>query len=64
VAAAPAAHRFHFPPSAARAVKSAFYDGPVRKTELEAIAMPMLESYDVALTETTPGFIAEVSAVG
>jgi hypothetical protein len=45
-------------------MKSAFYDGPVWKNELEAIAMPMLESYDVALTETTPGFVVDLSAVG
>ena len=36
-------------------MRSAFYDGPLWKNELEAIAMPMLESYEVALTETVPG---------
>jgi hypothetical protein len=38
-------------------VKNAFYEGPVWKGELEAIAMPMLESYDVALTELADGFV-------
>jgi len=36
-------------------MKNAFYEGDLWKNELEAIAMPMLESYDVVLTETTPG---------
>ena len=36
-------------------MREAFYEGPVWKNELEAIAMPMLESYDVTLCETTPG---------
>jgi hypothetical protein len=44
-----------FPSLAARdEMKSAFYDGDLWKQELEAIAMPMLESYDVILTETVP----------
>lgn len=38
-------------------LKEAFYEGPVWKGELEAIAMPMIESYSVVLTETTPGFV-------
>jgi hypothetical protein len=38
-------------------MKSAFYDGDEWKNELEAIAMPMLESYSVALTSTTDGFV-------
>jgi len=38
-------------------MKSLFYDGPVWKNELEAIAMPMIESYSAVLTETTPGFV-------
>ena len=38
-------------------MKSAFYEGDLWKNELEAIAMPMLESYDVHLTETGPGFV-------
>jgi len=38
-------------------MKSVFYDGPVWKNELEAIAMPMIDSYSVALTETSAGFV-------
>ena len=38
-------------------MKDAFYEGELWKNELEAIAMPMLESYDVHLTETGPGFV-------
>jgi len=38
-------------------MKDAFYGGKLWKDELEAIAMPMIESYDVVLTETTPGFV-------
>ena len=38
-------------------MKAAFYEGDLWKNELEAIAMPMLESYDVHLTETRPGFV-------
>jgi hypothetical protein len=38
-------------------MKSAFYDGPDWKNELEGIAMPMLESYSVALTATSAGSI-------
>lgn len=45
-----------FPSLEAReAMKNAFYEGDLWKSELEAIAMPMLESYDVILTETTAG---------
>src|SRR5688572_30479238 len=38
-------------------MKEAFYEGKLWKEELEQIAMPMLESYDVTLCETTPGFL-------
>ncbi len=38
-------------------MKDAFYEGPLWKNELEAIAMPMLEEYSVALTETTDRFV-------
>ncbi|HEV3088033.1 MAG TPA: NIPSNAP family protein [Candidatus Elarobacter sp.] len=41
-------------------MKSAFYDGDPWKSELEAIAMPMLDSYTVALTSTTPGFVDDL----
>ena len=45
-----------FPSLEARdAMKAAFYEGDLWKNELEAIAMPMLDSYEVVLTETTPG---------
>ena len=37
-------------------MKDAFYGGDVWKNELEAIAMPMLDSYDVVLCETSSGF--------
>lgn len=38
-------------------MRSAFYDGEVWKNELESIAMPMLESYDVILCETSLGCV-------
>jgi hypothetical protein len=38
-------------------MKTAFYEGELWKKELEAIAMPMLESYDVVLCETSPGYV-------
>jgi hypothetical protein len=38
-------------------MKAAFYEGELWKNELEAIAMPMLESYDVILCETSPGCV-------
>ena len=38
-------------------MKDAFYGGDLWKNELEAIAMPMLESYDVILCETSPGYV-------
>ena len=41
-------------------MRDAFYGGPVWKNELEAIAMPMLESYDVILCETSPGCVFDV----
>src|SRR5688500_2033472 len=40
-------------------MKEEFYEGKLWKEELEGIAMPMLESYDVALCETTPGFVMD-----
>ena len=36
-------------------MKQAFYEGDEWKGELEAIAMPMLESYTVVLCEAPPG---------
>lgn len=40
-------------------MKKDFYEGEVWKNELEAIAMPLLESYDVILCETTPGCVVD-----
>lgn len=40
-------------------LKEAFYEGPLWKNELEQIAMPMIESYDVILCETSPGFVSD-----
>lgn len=40
-------------------MKSLFYDGDIWKNELEAILMPMIESYSVVLTEAAPGFTAD-----
>jgi hypothetical protein len=36
-------------------MKDAFYEGELWKNELEAIAMPMLESYDVVLCKASSG---------
>jgi hypothetical protein len=41
-------------------LKKAFYEGDLWKNELEALAMPMLESYDVILCETSPGCVFDV----
>lgn len=38
-------------------MKEDFYEGPFWKNELEAIAMPMIDSYDVILCETSPGYV-------
>ena len=38
-------------------MKAAFYEGELWKNELEAIAMPMIDSYDVILCETAPGCV-------
>lgn len=43
-------------------MKSAFYDGEEWKTEMEAIAMPMLEEYNVALTRMSPRFVDDLYA--
>ncbi len=40
-------------------MKDEFYCGKIWKEELERIAMPMLESYDVILCETTAGFVMD-----
>jgi len=41
-------------------MKTTFYEGELWKNELEAIAMPMLDSYDVILCETSPGYVFDV----
>jgi hypothetical protein len=41
-------------------MRDAFYEGDLWKHELEAIAMPMLESYDVMLCETSPGCVFDL----
>ena len=38
-------------------MKDAFYGSELWKNELEAIAMPMLDSYDVILCETSAGCV-------
>lgn len=38
-------------------MKTAFYEGELWKNELESIAMPLIESYDVILCETSPGYV-------
>lgn len=44
-----------FPSLEAReTMRDAFYGSELWKGDLEQIAMPMLESYDVILTETAP----------
>ena len=42
-------------------MKDDFYEGPLWKNELEAIAMPMLDSYDVILCETSAGCVFDWS---
>jgi hypothetical protein len=38
-------------------IKSAFYDGTAWKDELEAVVMPMLESYATVVTQVPDAFI-------
>lgn len=40
-------------------MKSEFYEGKLWKEELESVAMPMIESYDVVLCETSAGFVMD-----
>jgi hypothetical protein len=42
-------------------MKAVFYEGELWKNELESIAMPMIDSYDVILCETSPGCVFEVA---
>ena len=47
-----------FPSMAERdRMKDLFYEGPIWKNELEAIAMPMIETYSSVLTETSSGCV-------
>jgi hypothetical protein len=36
-------------------MRSAFYDGPLWKEQLEALLLPILDKYDVVLVEDTVG---------
>ena len=38
-------------------MRDAFYSSALWKDELEAIAMPLIESYDVILCETSHGYV-------
>jgi hypothetical protein len=40
-------------------MKNEFYEGELWKNELEGIAMPMIDSYDVILCETAEGFVCD-----
>ena len=40
-------------------MRDAFYGSELWKNELEEIAMPMLESYDVILCETSAGYVCD-----
>ena len=40
-------------------MRTEFYEGDLWKNEMEGIAMPMLESYDVILCETAPGYVLD-----
>jgi len=41
-------------------MKDAFYGGEVWKNELEAFAMPLLDTYDLILCETSDGCVFDV----
>jgi hypothetical protein len=42
-------------------MKESFYEGELWKNELESIAMPMLDSYDVILCETSPACVFDAA---
>jgi NIPSNAP protein len=42
-------------------MKTEFYEGDLWTGELESIAMPMLERYEVIVTETSSGFLNSLS---
>jgi hypothetical protein len=51
-----------FPDLASRdSMKSAFYDGPLWKNELENLLLPILEKYEVVLVEDSQGLLALAS---
>jgi len=41
-------------------MRDAFYGGELWKNELEKLAMPLLESYDVILCEASPGCVFDI----
>ena len=41
-------------------MRDAFYGGELWKNELEGLAMPLLESYDVILCETSQGCVFDI----
>jgi hypothetical protein len=41
-------------------MKEAFYRGELWKNELEELALPLLDSYDVILCEASPGCVFEI----
>lgn len=41
-------------------MKEAFYGSELWKNQLEELAMPLLDSYDVILCETSPGCVFEI----
>jgi len=45
-------------------MKNDFYEGDLWKNELESIAMPMLDSYDVILCATSPGCVFDDPRAG
>jgi hypothetical protein len=45
-------------------IKDAFYGSDLWKNELEAIAMPMLESFSTALTTLPPWFVDDLRTDG
>ena len=44
-------------------MRDAFYGGEIWKNELEALAMPLLESYDVILCEASDGCVFDITEV-
>lgn len=44
-------------------MKESFYGGKEWKNELEALAMPLLESYDIVLCGTSDGYVCDEAFV-